>query len=202
MQSKLLRVLQERELERLGGTRTVKVDIRLISATNRDLDAEVKAGRFRDDLLYRIKVVQIEMPPAARPPRRHPGARQAFPRKLSAARSAGTSLASRRGDGLPARLRLAGQRPGARERDRTRRRPRLDRRDSPGGPSRSRRRSACRVARGEEGNIHSAIIEAKKKAVLAAFRASGGNYTATAHMLGVHPNYLHRLIKNLGIKDC
>ena len=52
----------------------------------------------------------------------------------------------------------------------------------------------------QQGNIHSAIIEAKRKAILAAFRATGGNYTATAHMLGVHPNYLHRLIKNLGIK--
>src|SRR5499425_2885447 len=62
-QAKILRVLQEHEFERLGGTRTIKVDVRLIAATNRDLPAMVEAGSFREDLFYRLNVVTIEMPP-------------------------------------------------------------------------------------------------------------------------------------------
>src|SRR6187402_1505046 len=62
-QAKILRVLQEHEFERLGGTRTLKVDVRLIAATNRDLTTMVEAGQFREDLYYRLNVVQIEMPP-------------------------------------------------------------------------------------------------------------------------------------------
>src|SRR3954462_3016955 len=62
-QAKILRVLQEHEFERLGGTRTLKVDVRLIAATNRDLPSMVEAGLFREDLYYRLNVVSIEMPP-------------------------------------------------------------------------------------------------------------------------------------------
>jgi DNA-binding NtrC family response regulator len=62
-QAKILRVLQEHEFERLGGTRTLRVDVRLIAATNRDLPSMVQAGQFREDLYYRLNVVSIEMPP-------------------------------------------------------------------------------------------------------------------------------------------
>ena len=62
-QIKLLTVLQERQFERVGGNELVKVDVRILAATNRDLKADVEAGRFREDLFYRLNVVSIEMPP-------------------------------------------------------------------------------------------------------------------------------------------
>ena len=63
LQAKLLRVLQDGKFERLGGTRTIEVDVRILAATNKDLEAEVEAGRFRRDLFYRLNVFRIHVPP-------------------------------------------------------------------------------------------------------------------------------------------
>src|SRR5438309_7644372 len=63
MQAKLLRALQEHKIRRVGGTREISVDVRVIAATNRDLRAMVADGRFRDDLYYRINVLSVDVPP-------------------------------------------------------------------------------------------------------------------------------------------
>ena len=63
LQAKLLRAIQEREIDRVGGTTPIKVDIRILATTNRDLEAEVRAGRFREDLFFRLNVVPLTMPP-------------------------------------------------------------------------------------------------------------------------------------------
>ena len=63
MQAKLLRVIQEREFMRLGGTETIKVDVRIVAATNRNFDQLLKEGKFREDLYYRLNVIPITCPP-------------------------------------------------------------------------------------------------------------------------------------------
>jgi transcriptional regulator with GAF, ATPase, and Fis domain len=63
MQAKLLRALQEKEILRVGGTRAIKIDVRVLAATNRDLEAMVRDGRFREDLYYRLNVIPIHIPP-------------------------------------------------------------------------------------------------------------------------------------------
>ncbi|HXZ20492.1 MAG TPA: sigma-54 dependent transcriptional regulator [Candidatus Acidoferrales bacterium] len=85
VQVKLLRVLQEREFERLGGTKTVKVDVRLVAATNRDLRAALEDGTFREDLYYRLNVVPINLPPLREHKEDIPALATLFLRKYSQA---------------------------------------------------------------------------------------------------------------------
>lgn len=72
LQTKLLRVLQQRELMRIGGSRPIRLDIRVIASTNKDLQEEVRQGRFREDLFYRLNVVPLEIKPLRERPGGYP----------------------------------------------------------------------------------------------------------------------------------
>ncbi len=119
-QVKLLRVLQEREFERLGGTEPIKVNVRLIAATNKNMEKAIADGAFREDLFYRLNVFAIYHPAASRAEAGRPAAGRSLPRALRVRARQGhppdLDAGHRHAHGLP----LAGQRPGTAERDRTR----------------------------------------------------------------------------------
>ena len=201
LQSKLLRVLQEREFERVGGTRPVKADIRLIAATNRDLQTEVKAGTFRQDLFYRLNVVRFTMPALRERREDVLVLAESFAEKFS-------RVMNRRIRGISAsakKLLLKYDFPGnVRELENA-----IERAAVLGSTEWILPEDLpedfleLEIADQPESisTYHDALREKKKELILTAFRQSKGNYVETARLLDVHPNYLHRLIRNLEIKD-
>jgi len=200
LQAKLLRVLQERELERVGGTRPIPVDIRVLAATNRNLEEAMKSGQFRQDLYFRLNVVALTMPPlrdhkqdipqlAAYFVEKH-SARSSHPVKPIADR-ARACLMSYDWPGNVRELENAIERAvvlsvsdillleDLPEQI-------LDLNPSPDYSS---------------AKYHAAVQDLKKKLILGAVKESNGNYTDAAKALGLHPNYLHRLIRNLNLKS-
>jgi Nif-specific regulatory protein len=199
LQAKLLRVLQEREFERVGGTRTTKLDLRLIAATNKDLEAAINRGEFRQDLYYRLNVVSIEMP----------------------------SLRERKED-IPLLASFFVEKYGHKCRQRAMKmskeaRQRLMNYDWPGNVRELENAIERAVVLSSTDTImpedlpealletesptdapatryHEAVQETKKKIILQAIEQAGGSYTEAAKLLGVHPNYLHRLIRNMNLK--
>ena len=85
LQAKLLRAIQEREIDRVGGTQTIKVDVRLLATSNRNLEEEVKKGDFREDLFFRLNVVEIKLPPLRKRPQDIPVLAKFFVEKYAAA---------------------------------------------------------------------------------------------------------------------
>ena len=116
-QVKLLRALQEGEVEPVGGRKTVKVDVRIVSATNRDLIADVKAGRFREDLFYRLHVFPISVPPLRTRREDIPELARHFLARFAAEEGKRVRAIEPRGARAADRLSLAGQCAPARERD-------------------------------------------------------------------------------------
>ena len=199
LQSKLLRVLQEHEFERVGGTKSIRTDVRVVAATNRDLAAASKDSSFRQDLYFRLNVVAVKMPAL-----RERGQDIALLAEHFMMKAAGRSQREISGISNPARaLLLAYGWPGnVRELENAMERAvilgasdLIQIEDLP--PS-------LHVSAGipgvGAGKLHDVIQEAKKKAIVAALEQAGWNYTEAAKLLDVHPNYLHRLIQHLNMK--
>ncbi len=197
LQSKLLRVLQEREFERVGGTRPVKVDIRLIAATNKSLPEAVKAGSFRNDLYYRLNVLSVTMPALRERREDIPLLAEHFITKTS-----------RR-----CKTRVKALSPEARAF--------LMMYDWPGNVRELENAIERALVLGPEDVIlpddlpepvletgsaasspdyYRSIKDFKKQLVVQALRQTSGSYVEAAKALGVHPNSLLRLIRNLQIK--
>jgi transcriptional regulator with GAF, ATPase, and Fis domain len=202
LQSKLLRVLQERELERVGGTRPIKIDVRILSATNRDLPAGVAAGTFRSDLYFRLAVVSIRLP--ALRDRRDDVSVLARHFLSVYARKCGRRV-TRISPAAMQRL-IAYDWPGnVRELENA-----IERAIVMGSTdevlpedlpdSLLETAPSPDPQEGATEDLQALVVDAKRRAVLAAFHKAGRNYTQAAKLLGVHPNYLHRLIRNLDMK--
>jgi Nif-specific regulatory protein len=199
LQAKLLRVLQEQQFERVGSTRPIQVDIRLIAATNRDLLQAVEEGTFRKDLYYRLNVVSFEMPPLR--DRREDIVLLAnyfvakFKHKTNRLVS-GISAAAQ------AHL-LDYDWPGnVRELENV-----IERavvlgnadvillEDLPDALIESQPKLEASLT-----TISSAVKESKKHMIVKAIDQAGGNYTEAAKLLGVHPNHLHRLVRTMNLR--
>jgi transcriptional regulator with GAF, ATPase, and Fis domain len=200
LQSKLLRVLQEHTFERVGGTRSIAVNIRIISATNRRLAAEVAAGRFREDLFFRLHVIPIEMPPLRE--RGNDIALLADHFISHYAEKIGRAVS---GMSPSARQRLMAYAwPGnVRELENA-----IERAIVLGSTSvilpEDLPESLLEIPSGpgrELPRFHEAVIETKKRVIVDAFRHARRSYVETARLLGLNPNYLHRVIRNLELKD-
>jgi transcriptional regulator with GAF, ATPase, and Fis domain len=200
LQVKLLRVLQEREFERVGGNQTIKVDIRLIAATNCDLDQAVRAGNFRQDLYYRLAVLKVTMP-ALRERRedipmlarhfvqKHAKRYKVKPRPIS--REAISCMKNYDWPGNVRELENAIEHAlvlGASEM--------ILPEDLP--EALLDRAAPMEIT---EAKYHTAVKELKKQLILDAVEQTQGSYADAARILGLHPNYLHRLIRNLELKE-
>ncbi len=203
LQAKLLRVLQGHEFERVGGTRTIKADIRLIAATNRNLELAIKDGGFREDLYYRLNVLRLNMPPLRE--RRE----DILPLAMFFAAKYGQQC-NRKIKGISAQAQTCLQNyewPGnVREIENAIERAvvlgttdTIQLEDLPEDVIETI--SSPQPASGDATrNFYEAVNEAKKQLILNAYEQAQGNYTEAAKLLEMHPNHLHRLIRNLGMK--
>ena len=201
LQTKLLRVLQEREFERVGGTRSIKIDIRVIAATNQDLDAAIARGTFRQDLFFRLNVVELRMPALRERPEDIPMLANYFGAKYS-------ERCNRKVLGISPdtqKLLLAYEWPGnVRELENA-----IERAVVMGTteeilpedlPEAILEANAPDVTESVSG-YHEGVTSRKKQLIIEAMKKSNGSFTEAAKFLGLHPNYLHRLVRNLNLKD-
>ena len=198
-QAKLLRLIQEREFERVGGTRQIRTDIRLIAATNRDLEAALERGTFRKDLYYRLNVVSLTMPPLR-------DRREDIPLLASHFVAKHGKRARRRVTGIAmealACLKAHDWPGNVRDLENA-----IERavvlgstdlilaEDLPETVIESAPQGADAI-----GGYHEAIHDEKTRVILAALEKAEGSFTEAAKLLGIHANYLHRLVRNLDLR--
>ena len=198
LQAKLLRVLQEREFERVGGTRPMKIDVRFVAATNRGLLQAVEAGTFRRDLYHRLNVVSLTLPPLRERAEDvslladyfiAKASRKCRMRPKPISPEAQACLLSYDWPGNVRELEHAMERAlvlGSSDRILPEDLPAEIFESASGEPSSS--------------NFQSVVKEQKKQVVQKAMQQSNGNYIEAAKLLGIHPNSLLRLIRNLNLK--
>ena len=198
LQAKLLRVLQEREFERVGGTRAIPLDIRLIAATNKSLAQAMDANQFRKDLFYRLNVVAVTLPPLRDRREDIPELAEHFLRKARAkcqalARSispeAMACLTQYEWPGNIRELENAIERAAVLGTNEL-----IQPDDLPEGVVEGGEVS------GESANYYASLKEFKKQLIQQALQKANGSYVDAAKLLGLHPNSLLRLMRNLNVK--
>jgi two-component system, NtrC family, response regulator HydG len=205
LQAKLLRVLQDHEFDRVGGTKCVKVDFRLLAATNRDLDEAIEAGQFRRDLFYRLNVVSLTLPALRERRADIPLLASWFIRRYAS--KAKRAVAGFSADALACLTTY--EWPGnVRELENAIEHavvlgldPVIARDDLPDAVAEAGSATgAGTAAHPAAARFHDTIKQTKKDLIIRAVGEADGNYNAAARLLGLHPNYLHRLIKNFQLK--
>ena len=198
LQAKLLRVLQQREFERVGGTRTMKLDLRLIAATNRDLAAEVRRGAFREDLYHRLNVVALHLPPLRERTDDIPALAEHFLKQASA-------RCARRVRGIsPEALAhlMAYPWPGnVRELENAIERAVVLGQSEMLLPEDLPETVLDAPTPQEPGALQASVTDVKRQLILRAWQEGGGDYKLAAAKLNIHPNSLIRLIRTLGLRE-
>ena len=201
LQAKLLRLIQEQEFERVGGTRPIRVEVRFVAATNTDLERAMKEGRFRQDLYYRLNVVSLVLPPLrerkgdVEPLARH------FVEKYSA------ELKRRPSPISPAALAILTQYkwPGnVRELENAIERAVVLSIGSEIGPKDLpllMDEPSDEASEESAGSYHEAVLQFKRELLRSALAQASGNQTRAAEALGLQRTYLSRLLKDLGIRE-
>ncbi len=199
LQAKMLRVLQQRECERVGGRKTITLDIRVVAATNRDLAAEVKKGSFREDLFHRLNVVSLRTPPLRERGEDIELLAAAFLSRAGAA--AGRSVCGFTPAALSA-LRTYDWPGNIRELENAIERavvlgdlPEVQLEDLPDSILETSVSSPDAAPA-----FHRSIHDAKRSAIVEAWQQARGDYKVAAGLLGVHPNSLLRMIRTLGLR--
>lgn len=198
LQAKLLRALETRQFERVGGNRPIQVDLRLVAATHRDLEAAIRDGSFRQDLYFRLAVITLALPPLRQRREDIPLlARhflEHFATKLGRTKT-GLSNAARQAllayswPGNIRELANAIERAVVLGDGET-----VELDDLPEALA------ECSAPE-TPTTFHEQVAAAKRRLILEAVDTSGGNLTKAAELLGLNPTYLHRLISNLGLRD-
>jgi DNA-binding NtrC family response regulator len=201
LQTKLLRVLQEHEFERVGGTKPIRVDIRVIAATNRDLEEGVKAGKFREDLYYRLNVVRLRLPRLRERSKDVPDLAEHFLRKYAAETGKGISGISSEAMGLLQHHPWPGN---VRELENAIERavvlgkgPEIVAEDLGLKASDEAAPSAAAAI----GQFHASVDAFKKDLIRRALDQAKGNQTRAAELLGLQRTYLARLIKTFALRE-